>query len=139
MTVVTHLTVLDQSEENIVGVRLQGKLRPEDLRNLGRELAERSAQHGRLGLLLELKSIKSHTPNELWEDMRLACSQIAEVERLALVSDDEDYRRWLAALSTSLIEGEVRYFEAGDLRNAWHYAKGDSEISPINEGTEEAS
>lgn len=123
MTVITHFTILDQSEGNILGVRLQGKLRPEDLRSFGREVEARSSQHGRLRVLLELKSIKSHTPNELWEDMRLSLPQIDELERLALVCDDEDYRRWLAALSTSLIEGEVRYFEPHELRAAWEYVK----------------
>ena len=126
MTIVTHLTILDQSQGNVLGARLQGKLAESDLRSLGTELQDRSSQHGRLRVLLELKSIKNFTPSELWEAMRTATPEVQEVERLALVCDDEDFRRWLAALSTSLLDGEVRYFEPAELRSAWEWVKEDT-------------
>jgi hypothetical protein len=123
MTVVTHLTILDQSEGNVLGVRLQGRLRDEDLRGFAEELSARASAHGRLRLLLEFKTLKGVTPNELWEDMRLSTPQIQEVDCLALVCDDEDYRRWMAALSSALIEGEVQYFQPSDLKLAWEWVK----------------
>lgn len=123
MTIVTHLTILDQSQDNVLGVRLQGKLRSEDLRTLSQELQARGALYGRLRVLLELKTIKGISPAELWEEMRLGSPQLQDVERLALVCDDEDYKHWLLALTSSLIEGEVQYFEPLELRTAWEWVK----------------
>ena len=123
MTVVTHFHLLDQSQDNILGARLQGRLTETDLRNFSEELKERSAAHGRMRVLLELKVIKGLTPEELWEDLRTGSPELLQSERLALVCHDEDYRRWLAALEASLIEGEVQYFEPQELRAAWQWLR----------------
>ena len=118
-----NVTILDQSQDNVLGARLQGRLDDADLQCLAQELQTRSARAGRLRVLLELKSIKNFTPSELWEAMRECASEVEEVEKLALVCDDEDYRHWFETLSTSLIDGEVQYFDPAELRAAWEWVR----------------
>lgn len=123
MTIVTHITILDQSQDNVLGLRLQGRLTDQDLLTLAAELQEVNDLHGHLRLLLELKSIKNYSPSELWEAISLHTPPLRDVERLALVCDSEDYKRWLDTLSGALIGGEVQYFEPSQLRAAWEWIK----------------
>lgn len=123
MTIITHFTTLSQSQDNVLGVRIQGRLDESVFRDLAAELEGRSAAHGRLRVLLELKSIKNYAPHELWDEMKLASPGMQQVERLAIVCEDDDYRHWMAALSKATIEGEVQYFNPEQLRAAWEWVK----------------
>lgn len=120
MTIVTHLTVLDQSREGTVGVRLQGRLTEENLAALGAELETRAAEDS-LRLLLELKSIKGYTAQELWSELSVSAPRVRDTDRIAIVCDDKDYRDGLVAISGPLPEDKIRSFDTSQLRLAWEW------------------
>lgn len=127
MTIVTHFTVLSQTQDEVLGVRLQGRLEDEVFRDLAAEIEQTVERHASCRMLLELKTIKNFTPDEFWRALAAQTSQLTEIESLAIVCEADEAGEWMSSLVAAKLAGRARHFAPEDLRAAWEWVKTPSE------------
>ncbi|NNF03101.1 MAG: STAS/SEC14 domain-containing protein [Rhodothermales bacterium] len=59
----------------------------------------------------------------LWEDLKTDLHLNDQVERLAMVGD-ENWHKWTAMLTTPFAKGTVRYFNRDQFEDAWAWVQG---------------
>ena len=123
MTIVTHFTVLSQTQDEVLGVRLQGRLEDEVFRDLAAEIESRVERHASCQMLLELKTVKNFTPDEFWKTLAGETSKLTEIESLAVVCEPSAAEDWMSSLVAAKLAGRARHFVPEDLRVAWEWVK----------------
>ena len=114
------ITMLPESQGNIVAVRIQGRLRDADYTELRRELERRFAGGGKLRFLAIMdENFRGWTPKAALDDIAMAFSPWNQrFEKLALVSGP-GLVSWCARnFPAALLPYPLRVFEATELDQA---------------------
>ena len=99
--------------DNLLVIRLTGKLATADYEQFVPVLERHIREHGTIRLLLELHDFHGWTAGALWEDTRFDIHHYSDIDRLAIVGE----RRWekgLAIFAKPFTAAEVRYFDHGE-------------------------
>lgn len=96
------------------------KLNSDDYREfipLAEECIERQ---GKVNLLVRIKNFHGWTPAALWEDLKFDVKHFNDVDRLAVVGEDES-GKWMATISRPFTGAEVEFFteQQLDAARAW--------------------
>lgn len=118
------LTIMEESEGRVVGIRAGAKLTEADYKDLLPKLEDRFREFGKLNVLFYAdESFEGWNMEAAWEDASFGFAHISDFERLALVGAP-DWVVWCVKLSAFLFKGEVRIFDAGELDAAWAWVRG---------------
>jgi len=115
------LQKLPQSEGNVVGYAVQGKLREEDYELLDNDIRTLTQQYDQIRLLLDLKGMSGYDLNALDDDLRMT-RYLDNFERMAIVSDNRLFD-WMAAATDAVTGLDVRHFEVDEEQLAWNWLK----------------
>lgn len=111
--------ILNRTEENIIALRVSGKLTASDFKTLRPYLEEKARQHGSLRVLFLMEDWHGwESFAALWEDLKTDVRLNEYVERLAMVGE-EDWERWMTTLSKPFAKGQLRYFDRSQIDEAW--------------------
>lgn len=113
------LQKLAQSEGNVVGYAVRGKLREEDYELLDNDIRALTQQYDQLRLLLNLEEMSGYDVNALDEDLRMT-RYLDHFERMALVSDNRLFD-WMTSATDAMTGTDVRHFEVGEEQLAWNW------------------
>lgn len=114
---------LSQSVGNVLGIRLHDTITSDDYERFRPVLDERTRRHGKVRLLVHMDDFDGWGDLEaLWEDAKLGAAHYRNVERLAMVGE-EQWQRWVTRLTALFAPGEVRYFDQDDFDAAWGWIR----------------
>ncbi|MGC9527631.1 MAG: STAS/SEC14 domain-containing protein [Limnospira sp.] len=106
---------------SLIGVRIDGGIETQDVRNLATLIEERLKSHKPLQVYVEVQHLGGIAPEALWEDLKLAFGHFKDFNRKAVVCDSAWLSR-LADVGNRLVPGiEVRCFswDEKDAAIAW--------------------
>lgn len=104
--------------DNVLWVKVNGKLTQEEYADLVPSWEAMIARHGKLRLLFQMEpGFTGWEPVAAWDDFRFSISHRDEMERVAFVGDKK-WEEWLAKIGKLLVSAEVRYFDETDVEEA---------------------
>ena len=115
----------EKHTNNVLHVRVSGKLAREDYRQFVPEFERLFREHGKVRVLVEMVDFHGWKPGALWEDVKFDLRHFAHLERVAMVGD----RKWEKAMSIfckPFTTAKVRYFDHAEIGEArrWLEAPG---------------
>jgi universal stress protein A len=117
--------IIDATNDNVVGIRISGKLSEKDYDCIEQRLRERLGHHRKLRLLVDMDDFEGwESISALWQDLKLDVRHNNDIERLAMVGE-KGWQRWMTRLSQPFIKGKMRYFDRKDLNQAWQWLRQD--------------
>ena len=109
---------VDQNlDENLIKVKVNGKLTAEDYEVLVPQLDRMIARHGKIRILVELVDFHGWTAGALWEDTKFALRHFNDIERLAIVGDSQ-WEKGMAYFCKPFTGAEVKYFDHSKIDEA---------------------
>lgn len=115
--------ILPQSQDDVLGIRISEKLTKDDFDCLAPFLKARVRDHAPLRVLLLMEEWRGWASlTALWEDLKLDTELNKHVARIAMVGDEEWERR-MTKFIKPFAKGQLRYFDAADLEEAWAWLR----------------
>ena len=113
---------LAESEGNIIGYRMSGKLHHEDYERFVPEVEATMAAHGPIRFFAEFQNFHGWDAQALWDDIKFDVKHAVDMERIALVGEKE-WEKWMATICKPFTAAEIRYFDAHERDAAWAWIK----------------
>jgi SpoIIAA-like len=126
MTTLCHLAQLsDGGRDDVLTVRLSGRLTRQDYETLVPEIERVMRSHGSVRLLVVLDDFHGWTAAAAWEDTKFGLRHYSDIDRVAIVGD-RAWEKGIALLCKPFTTAEVRYFDAAEVAAAkrWVAEKG---------------
>lgn len=83
------------SDGRVLRIHVYGKLGKQDVDHLAAQIGRLVKRYGRIRVLLELHDFQGWSASAFWEELKLELRHYGEIERLAVVSE----QNWLPDLS----------------------------------------
>lgn len=115
--------ILDESEEGIVGIRVEGKLSTEEYDLLNGYLEKLIQDVGPINFFCDMANFEGLDGEALWEKMTDQLRHVQEFQRIALVGN----RRWLNGepkISVPWPKAQLKIFTPDQTDEAWQWVKG---------------
>jgi hypothetical protein len=103
--------------QNVLEVRLTGKLTREFYERFVPEVERQIQQYGKLRILLELRDFQGWTVGALWDDVAFEFRHGKDIERLAIVGETR-WQKDMAAFCKPFTAATVKYFDESQLETA---------------------
>jgi SpoIIAA-like len=116
--------VEEKGNGKILEVRVSGKLVHEDYQRFVPKFDRLVKRHGKIRLLFEMNDFHGWELQAAWDDLRLGMKHFADIERIAMVGD-QNWEKWMAAFCQPFTKAEVRYFESDAVGQARNWLKTD--------------
>lgn len=113
---------LEKSSGNIIGYRISGKLHDEDYKIFVPDLEAVIKKEGPVRVLIELHDFHGWDLHAAWDDLKLGVTHYSDFERMAMVGENK-WEEWMAKLGKPFAKGEIRYFDAHEIEEAWEWLK----------------
>jgi hypothetical protein len=113
---------LTQSEGNILGYRLSGKLHDEDYDRWVPELEAAMAAHGKIRLLAEFHDFHGWDAKALWDDIKFDAKHASDFERIAMIGEKK-WEEWMAKVCKPFTSAKIKYFDASERDAAWAWVQ----------------
>ncbi|HFE37185.1 MAG TPA: STAS/SEC14 domain-containing protein [Gammaproteobacteria bacterium] len=119
------IEVEDRSWDNILTMRLSGKLTKEDYEQFVPEIERMINAHEKVRILIELIDFHGWTTAAAWEDTKFGVRHFSDIERMAIVGD-ANWEKGMALLLKPFTKAKVKYFDVSQMDEAKTWIKGDS-------------
>jgi hypothetical protein len=103
--------------DNLLEVRLTGKLTKEFYERLAPEVEKMIAEHGKLRILMIMHDFHGWTAGALWEDIKFEFKHARDIEKLAMVGESK-WEKGMAAFCKPFTKAKIRYFDQTQLDEA---------------------
>ncbi len=113
---------LPESEGNIVGFRLSGKLHHEDYETFVPAVEASMAASGPIRLYAEFQNFHGWDAHALWDDLKFDAKHATDMERIAIVGDKK-WEEWMAKICKPFTSATVKYFDAHERDAAWEWLR----------------
>ncbi|MDP0498598.1 MAG: STAS/SEC14 domain-containing protein [Verrucomicrobiota bacterium JB022] len=115
-------TLLPDSRDDLVALRLSGKLDAADYDSIKALLESRIAEQGKVRLYWEMVDFDGWTPQGLWADARLDVKHANHFSKIAIVGTS-DWEKWTTKLMKPFTSAEVKFFPLDQSTQALAWAK----------------
>ncbi len=105
------------NRNNILTVRLSGKLTKEDYELFVPELERMMKAQGKIRMLVELVDFHGWTTAAAWEDTKFGLRHFSDIERIALIGDTA-WEKGMALLCKPFTMAKVKYFDSNQMAAA---------------------
>lgn len=111
---------MPNSKNNIIGIKVSGKLRDSDYKNiLIPKLESLFKEYGKLNVLFYMdEAFQGWDLEAAWDDTSYGLRHRADFAKLAVVGGPP-WVEWCFKLSGFLMKGEIKLFPADQLDRAW--------------------
>lgn len=123
--------ILDQSEGNVIAVRVSGKLERDSYKELLNQLDKRISEQRPVRIIYEITDFKGWEPGAAWEDIKFDIRHNKNIERAAIVGDTP-WTKLLTALMRPFALGEMAYFDISQEEDAWRWIREDVSSETTN-------
>ena len=117
------IQLLPSPKENIVVLKVNGKLTKADYDHVVPILETKIKQFGKIKAYVEIENLEIPSLQALWEDIKFDVKHYTHFSHLAAVSEPE----WLAAiakLAAPLVPAEIRVFKRQERDDAMNWLLG---------------
>jgi len=104
------IQINNDESNNLIEVRVTGKLVKEDYSKFVPELERMIKSHGKLRILFEMIDFHGWTVTALWEDLKFDLKHFRDVDRLAMVGDKK-WEKGMSFFCKPFTSAEIRYFD----------------------------
>ena len=111
------IEIEEKSWENILTLRLSGRLTKEDYEQFVPEIERMIAVHDKVRILVELVDFHGWTAAAAWEDTKFGMRHFSDIERMAIVGDAA-WEKGMALLLKPFTRAKVQYFDATQMAAA---------------------
>jgi len=111
------IEIEEQSWENILTMRLSGKLTKEDYERFVPEIEHMIKVHDKVRILVELVDFHGWTVAAAWEDTKFGMRHFSDIERMAIIGDAA-WEKGMALLLKPFTKAKVKYFDASQMAAA---------------------
>jgi len=111
------IEIEEKSWENILTMRLSGKLTKEDYEVFVPEIERMIAAHGKIRILMELVDFHGWTVAAAWADAKFDMRHFGDIERIAVVGDAA-WEKGMALLFKPFTKAKVKYFDVAQMAAA---------------------
>ncbi|HEX4085047.1 MAG TPA: STAS/SEC14 domain-containing protein [Chthoniobacteraceae bacterium] len=109
--------------DNILWVKVSGKLSKEEYADLVPSWEQMIARHGKLRLLFQMEpGFTGWEPGAALDDVKFSVSHRNDLERVAMVGNKK-WEEWVSKIGKMLVNSEVRYFEDSELEQAQEWLR----------------
>ncbi len=113
--------VLPQSSENVIAVRINGKLMHADYEQFVPKLESLIHQHGSLRCYCEIGNYQGVSLRAIWDELKFDVTHCNQIERCAVVGDST-WQKWMTNMSKVLFcKAQIRYFTEDKAHEAWDW------------------
>lgn len=103
------LIVLNETEGDVLAVRVNGKLTERDFDRYRMLLREKMEMYGKVRLYFEMVDFSGWQPGSFLENALFDLVHGRKFKKVAMVGE-KDWQRWAAGLADLVKSGSVRYF-----------------------------
>ncbi len=111
------IEIQDKSAGNFLWLKLTGKLKDEDYKQIIPQLEEIIEAQGKVHILLELEDFHGWDVHAAWDDFRFVVKHRNDIERVALVGDKK-WQEWMARLGRPFVRAQQQYFDKSQIADA---------------------
>lgn len=109
---------------NVVEVRVSGKLTGDDYEKFRPEIERLIETHGKIRLLFEMHDFHGWDVGALWEDIKFDAKHHAHITKLAMIGE-KTWEKWMATICRPFTAAKIQYFGPGpgarDAAEQWLY------------------
>lgn len=114
---------LEQSNQNIIGIAVNGKLTKEDYEWFSPYLTDTVDTFKHASILVEMDDFHGWQPRAAWEDMKLYGFDInKKIDKIAMVGD-KNWEKWMVTMTKPFVFAEMQYFDKVDEALAWEWVE----------------
>jgi hypothetical protein len=111
--------------DDIIALRVSGKLLHDDYESLVPKLEKLIEQHGAVRCLIDVTELDGVELRAVWDELRFDLKHASDVSRCAVVGE-RAWERWATAAARPIFrKAEVRFFERADFEQALAWIKED--------------
>jgi hypothetical protein len=99
---------------NIIRVRVSGKLQDEDFTELISLVDAAVPNQGKIRLLIEFHDFHGWDRHALWDDLKFHATHSSGIERIAYVGD-QAWEKWMVSMAKAFPGPIIRYFDASEM------------------------
>ena len=111
------IEIAETAADNIVELKVTGKLTAEDYEVIITELENRIKKFNKIRLLIELHDFHGWTAGALWEDVKFDFKHFTDIERCAVVGENK-WEKGMTLFFKPFTAATVRYFDSDSLEEA---------------------
>lgn len=116
------IVLLPGTSDNVIGVKVIGKLTAADFIENVPEIEAIIARHGRVRFLVDLTAFDGWDWHAAWDDFAFGIRHWGDIEKMAVITDS----RWedLAAnIAGALMHAEVKSYRLPEIEHAWEWTR----------------
>jgi hypothetical protein len=117
--------IIDVPGENVAGVSLGGTLTEDDFDAVFPHIKDQVERHNTVRLLFELDGVDGWEPEEVWDDFMFDVRHARDVDRIALLSDEEPWEGWMKRIELAFPSAHVEIYETDDRDDAVAWLNGE--------------
>ncbi|HEC29502.1 MAG TPA: STAS/SEC14 domain-containing protein [Gammaproteobacteria bacterium] len=102
------------SWQNILTMRISGKLTKEDYERFVPEIERMIKAHDKVRILVELTDFHGWTVAAAWEDSKFGMHHYSDIERMAIVGETA-WEKGMAMLLKPFTKAKVKYFDSSQM------------------------
>lgn len=120
------LEILEEwTGDDVIALRVSGKLLHDDYESLVPKLEKLIEQHGAVRCLIDVTELDGVELRAVWDELRFDLKHASDVSRCAVVGE-RAWERWATAAARPIFrKAEVRFFERADFEQALAWIKED--------------
>ena len=115
-------TLSEQTDNNIVELKVSGKLTAEDYAVITPEVEQRMEKYDKIRLCIELHDFHGWTAGAMWEDLKFDFRHFNDIERIAVVGEDR-WEKGMTMFFKPFTAATVRYFDNHRLEEAQNWIR----------------
>lgn len=112
------ITILPQSSDRIIGLKLTGKLHDEDYEHFVPRVEAAIQEHGKVRLLVHFEDFHGWDLHAIWDDTKFSVKHCLDIEKVAIVGD-RAWEKGMAVVCKPFTTASVKFFETTDIEQAW--------------------
>ena len=112
--------ILPESQGNVIGIRVDGRMRAEDYETLLPYIEDLITQHGTIRVLSDLRDYKGVELRAVLKTLPYAFKYSSKVEKKAVITDQHWIYVWTKLLAP-FFKTEVRCFSSSEIDQAWKW------------------
>lgn len=103
----------DIQKDDVVAVKISGKISEEDYEQLSPLIEQKISQHGNVKMLFELEDVENIDYGAMWEEMKFDAKNSGKINKVAIVGGRAQ-ENLLSKVKSVLSSGETKYFKHED-------------------------
>lgn len=108
---------IDLGQANVVAYDIHDELTTDDIERIHNDLRVAISEHDSVRMYTNVTNLEDVDPKAVVEDMKMTPEYIADIDRYAIVGD-ENWHGWFTQAGNLLSKGEARYFAPAETSKA---------------------